>query len=287
MTGAIMLQLRKIAPVLALFAVICVPASRVIAQDSSLATSPEIVLPYAGIVELAQASDIVARVMVTDQAQVRAERAPGLKPGEARLYVEAETQALLSGSSGIGAAVAFLVDLPLDERGKAPRIKKEQFLVFADLVRSRPGTVQLVSADALQPATAQIEAATRRVLTQMAQGNRPPVITGIREVISVAGNLAGESETQIFLETDTGAPVSLSVIRRPSMLPRWGVSWNEIVDASASAPAPETLEWYALACHLPAAMPRGAFLQGDPQSQARAQADYRVILDSLGPCRGG
>jgi hypothetical protein len=69
-------------------------------------------------------------------------------------------------------------------------------------------------------------------------------VTGIRDVMSVPGNLAGESETQLFLDTATGDPVSLSVVRRPGMQPTWGVSWSEIVDQSARPPAPQTVAWY-------------------------------------------
>jgi len=287
MTVNFMLQARKVWPVLALLVAACAPTNGAIAQNPASVDAAAPVPEYADIVELALASDIVARVAIRDQAQVKAERAPGLEAGKARLYIEAETQALLAGDSIYGEGLAFLVDLPFTDRGKAPRIEKQTFLVFADLVRSRPGTVQLVGPSALQPATPQIEAATRRVLTQIAQGKTPPTITGVKEVMSVPGNLAGESETQIFLETDTGEPVSLSVVRRPSMAPHWGVSWSEIVDASVSAPTRETLEWYALACHLPSRLPRSAFLQADTQSVAQAEADYRMIIDSLGACRGG
>ena len=102
--------------------------------------------------------------------------------------------------------------------------------------------------------------------------------------MSVAGNLTGESETQLFLETATGTPVSLTVIRRPGMAPHWGVSWSEIVDQSARPPAPETVEWYRLACSLPPQLPRDAFLQDDRAARTRAEADYAFILEELGGC---
>ena len=102
--------------------------------------------------------------------------------------------------------------------------------------------------------------------------------------MSVAGNLTGESETQLFLETATGTPVSLTVIRRPGMDPQWGVSWSEIVDQSARPPAPDTVEWYRLACSLPPELPADSFLQQDPAAQGQAREDYRFILDQLGEC---
>ena len=149
---------------------------------------------------------------------------------------------------------------------------------------SASGTLQLLSSTAMLPAGPQIEARVRRVLTQLAQPDVPPAITGVRDVISVPGNLAGESETQMFVETDTGAPVSLSVIRRPGMAPEWGVSLGELVDASARPPAPESIAWYRFACFLPRELPYDSFLQRDRQSQDRAREDYAFVLAQLGPC---
>ena len=239
---------------------------------------------YVDLVDLARASDLVARVTIDDQITVPVERAPGLQPGQVRLYLETLTGALLAGASGVGESLVFLADMPADSRGRAPRIKGTSYLVFADYVPSRPGEIRLVAPNAMQPATPALEERVRQVLTQFAQGDAPPTITGVREVMSVPGNLAGESETQIFLATQEGTPVSLSIIRRPGMQPEWGVSWSEIVDQSAQAPARGTLDWYALACFLPRELPGAAFLQADAASRAQARADYRLILDGIGSC---
>ena len=113
----------------------------------------------------------------------------------------------------------------------------------------------------------------------------PPRITSVRDALSVDGNLVGESETQFFLNTEKDGPVSLSVLRRPNMAPRWGVSWTEIVDQSAIAPRPDTLEWYRLACSLPAELPGQANLSRDPAARARTAQDYAFVLRQLGECR--
>lgn len=239
---------------------------------------------YVDLVELALASDIVARVEVDDQATVRPERAPDVAPGSVRIYVEAVTQALLGGRVPIGESLSFLVDRPADNRGRAPKIKKQVFLVFGQSTPGRTGEIRLSGFNAMQPATAQLEQRVRQVLGQLAQANRPPRITGIREVMSVPGNLTGESETQVFLETQGGDPVSITIIRRPGMSPQWGVSWTDIVDQSARPPAPETLQWYSLACFLPGELPDDAFLQRDRESRDRARADYRLVVDQLGRC---
>jgi hypothetical protein len=242
-------------------------------------------LTYVDLVEMGQAADLVLRAEVTRQRNVPPDRAPGLQPGKARLYVEAATQTLLAGAGPVGESQAFLVDLPLNARGRRPDIKRQVVLLFARRTAGRPGELQLVGPQAMQPADPALEQQVRRVLTQLVQGDRPPVVTGVREAMSVAGNLAGESESQIFLETRSGDPVSLTVLRRPGMAPSWGVSWTDIVDQSARPPAPETLEWYALACFLPETLPERAFIQRDPESRARARADYSLVREQLGACR--
>ena len=239
---------------------------------------------YADLADLTEAAALVALVEVRDQAQVEPERAPGLAPGHARLYLEARTLALLAGRAALGESLVYLADVPLDAKGKAPKLKKQHFLVYADPVAGRAGALQLVDPSAQLPATPENEQLARAVVAALAAPDAPPAVTGIRDVMSVPGNLAGESETQLFLDTRTGQPVSLSVVRRPGMEPAWGVSWSEIVDQSARAPEPRTVAWYRLACFLPAQLPANAFLQRDAASRRQAEADYRFIVEQLGAC---
>ena len=241
-------------------------------------------LTYADLVDLAQASELVLRVEIRDQRAVPPDRAPGLAPGQVRLYLQARTQALLAGAGPVGETHAFLTDVPLDVRGRRPNLKRGVYLLFANRVPGRPGELVLVGRGAMQVADPLLDQRLRVVLTQLVQGTLPPVITGVREAISVPGNLAGESETQVFLATQGGQPVSLSVVRRPGMAPAWGVSWSEIVDQAARPPAPETLAWFALACRLPDSLPESAFLQRDPTSRTRAREDYAFVRRELGNC---
>jgi len=255
------------------------------AGDAPVAVAPAPPLAtYADFAAFAEQADVVAIVEVRDQAEVEAARAPGLSIGESRLYIEARTQALLAGRSALGESLSYLADVPRDAKGRAPKLKKQRFIVFADMVAGRPGELRLVGPGAQVPATPETEQLARTVLAALAAADVPPAVTGIRDVMSVAGNLAGESETQVFLDTASGEPVSLSVIRRPGMEPQWGVSWSEIVDQSARAPSPETVEWYRLACFLPPQLPSDAFLQDDRAAHARAEADYGYILEQLGAC---
>ena len=249
------------------------------------AQSPTAAPPtYADLVSLSESANLVLRAEVKRQAVVEPERAPGLQPGHARLYIEAETLALLSGTMPVGESLRYLVDVPLDAKGKTPKLKNQQFLLFA-----RPGRrateIQLVDPRAQIAYSPELETQLRPVLNQLAAADKPPVVSGIRDALSVPGNLAGESETQLFLDTVAGDPVSLTIVRRPGQRPQWGVSWSELVDQAARPPRSETLEWYRLACTLPPRLPDRANLTRDSASRARAAEDYAFVLQQLGPCQ--
>ena len=240
---------------------------------------------FADIATYADVADVVAVVQVRRQTLVKPERSPGLKPGHARLYIEARTEALLGGRAALGESLAYLVDVPLTASGKPPKLKKQRFIIFADSVPGRPGELQLSGPNAYFEADEATTSRVRAVVAALSAPDVPPRITAVRDVISVRGNLAGESETQIFLETNGGAPVSISLVRRPGMEPQWGVSWSEIVDQSAAPPVPDTIEWFRLACFLPAEIPPSAHLQSDRAARYQASADYRFVLDQLGSCQ--
>lgn len=252
-----------------------------LAQPAGTAAPPA--PTYADLATLADSAPLAVRVRVKDQATVPAERAPGLAAGRARLYVEAQTVALLAGTGALPESLRYLADVPLDAKGKVPKLKKQEFILFARPVAGRPGELQLAGPNALLVWNAGLEARIRPILAALADAP-PPRVTGVRDVLSSAGNLAGESETQIFLATARGEPAALTVIRRPGMAPRWGVSWTELVDQAAEAPAKETIAWYRLACGLPRTLPAGANVASDPADRARAAQDYRFVVEQLGPC---
>ena len=243
---------------------------------------------YADLVTLAERSELVIRAKIRRQTQVSPERAPGLQPGFARLYIEAETQALIAGNSSIGESLAYLVDVPLTAKGKVPKLKKREFVLFANAVpgrRSERGAeIQLTAKNAQLDYSPQFVERLRPVLTSLARGDVPPRIEGISDALAVQGTLVGESETQVFLATQDRSPVSLTVLRRPGQEPVWGVSWGEIIDSAARAPEPETLRWYRLACSLPGELPSSANLARDPAARRLAAADYRLVVEQLGPC---
>ena len=239
---------------------------------------------YADLADLADAADLVVHVLVAKQIPLPPERAANVAPGYTRLYIEARTQALLAGKAPLGESVRYLVDVPLDAKGKAPKLKKREFLLFARSVPGRPGELQLTGPTAQLPYDETTAARLRPILAELAAADAPPAIAGVRDALAVPGTLVGESETQIFLGTASGDPVSLTIVRRPGMAPAWGVSYSEIVDQAARPPEPDTLAWYRLACFLPEQLPRGANLSQDPASRTRAAQDYAFVLQQLGSC---
>ena len=239
---------------------------------------------YTDLVDLSEAADLVLKANIRKQAEVKRERAPGLAPGYARLYIEAETEALIAGTVPVGERLRYLVDVPLDARGRVPKLRKQSVVLFARPVAGRLGELQLVLPGAQFLATPAFEARVRPVIASTLAPDKPPVVTGIADALSIPGNLAGESETQLFLRTASGDPASVTIIRRPGQPPRWGVSWSELVDQSARAPAPETLEWQRLACGLPETLPADANLARNPSAQRQAAEDYQLVRRELGPC---
>ena len=241
-------------------------------------------LSYADIVDLADGAPLVLRAQIRSQATVEPERSPGLLPGFVRLYVEARTSALIAGNVPVGELLRYLVDVPVDERGRAPKLKKQEVILFARPVPGRPDQIQLVDPHAQFSYSEAFEARLRPVLSALLSPDAPPRVTGIRDALAVEGTLVGESETQLFLDTENDGPVSVTIVRRPGQAPRWGVSWTEIVDQSARAPQRGTLEWYRLACSLPDTLPGSANLSRDPRSRALASADYALVREALGAC---
>lgn len=251
-----------------------------LAQDGAGTAPPT----YADLADLADPADAVIRVQIRKQAEVEPERSPGLREGHVRLYIEARTVALLKGSRAVGESLRYLVDVPRDANGKAPRLKKREVILFTRPSSGRAGEIALTGPNAQIDWTPDVEQRLRPILTSLSAPDAPPAIVTVREALSVSGNLVGESETQFFLSTTSREPVSISVVRRPGMAPSWGVAWDEIVDQAASPPQAETLEWYRLACFLPDALPRAANISADASGRSRAETDYRFIRAELGDC---
>lgn len=265
----------------ALAAAAAVPAESQAPAASAAASGPT----YADLADLALAAPVAAHVRIAKAAAVKAERAPGLKPGMARFFVQAGLVSLIRSPQSLPARLSYVVDLPLDSRGKAPKLRKGgEFLLLAAPVPGKPGELQLAAPDAQVAFTPERASTLRSIIREASSASPPPRIAGIGRAFHVPGAIRGESETQIFLQTAGGTPVSLTILRRPGETPQWAVALSEIVDEAAEPPAPGTLLWYRLACGLPRALPRQSLAEADSEGSAAIQADYRLVLERLGPC---
>lgn len=254
-------------------------------QAPGKAPAPTPAPTYADLADLALGAPVAAQIRIAKATAVKAERAPGLKPGMVRFYVEAGLVSLIRSPQTLPERLSYLVDLPLDSRGKPPRLRKgSEFLLLAAPVPGKPGELRLAAGDAQIPFTPERAATLRSIIREASSASPPPRIAGIGRAFHVPGAIRGESETQIFLQTAGGTPVSLTVLRRPGETPHWAVALSEIVDEAAEPPAPGTLLWYRLACGLPGALPRQSLAEADTEGAAAIQADYRLVLERLGPC---
>lgn len=272
---------RRIAAFLPALALGAAVSGQIPVPQPSFATAE---LTYADLVDLADIAPVVARVEVREAVALKPERTGAVRPGFARVYVKARTRALLVGE-GLGESVGYLADVPLDAKGRVPKLKKREVLVFARTVEGREGELQLVAPDAQQLWTPALEERARAILTELVAPQAPPRVLGVREAMHVRGNLLDEGETQIFLATERGDPVSISVLRRPgAAAPLWGVALGEIVDQAARPPARDTLTWYRLACFLPNGVTPATVLPGNEADRRKAAEDYRYVRGQLGAC---
>ena len=252
------------------------------AAESQPATPPAD-LTYVDLADLALAAPLAAHV--------RVKRAVALKPGEAgngragwtRFYVQAELVSLLRGAQGLPTEVSYLADVP-NAGSKPPKLaRKSEYILLAQPVPGRPGELRLVAPDAQLPFTPARANLLRGILREAAAADAPPRITGIGRAFHVPGALPGESETQFFLQTADGRPVSLSVLRRPGETPSWSVALSEITDDSAAAPTANSLLWYRLACTLPRTIPEQSYADA-PENGEAIKADYALVIERLGTC---
>jgi len=235
---------------------------------------------YSDMADLIEASPFVINSRIKAINRVKIPPADGQGTPHRYLLIKAEVISLIRGQDGLPQTITFLAN---PDDNKTVYRKKRRMLVFATSGQAN-GQIRLVSRHAAQPWTPELEAVVRSITAEMLKHDSPPAITGIGDAFFISGTVAGEGETQIFLKTQSGAPISLSVIRRPLQAPRWGVSLGEIVDESAVTPTRDTLLWYRLACGLPSRLPYESIRTLSSQSAESAQRDYQFVIESLGSC---
>lgn len=238
-------------------------------------------LLYADVVDLFGSAPIVIHARITGATRIKDVALPA---GISRFYIEADVVALIRGPQGVPPRVTYVVDMGLDSRGRPPKLKRADVLLAAKPVAGRPGEIQLTAGDAQVGWTADLDTRIRAAITSVMASDAAPVVTGVGSAFHVAGSVPGESETQIFLTTANGAPVSLSILRRPGETPRWALALGEIVDEAAGPPEKDTLAWYRLACFLPRNLPDAAVTELAAADADLARQDYAFVIAQLGTC---
>lgn len=278
---------------LLLAAAICVNTSGFSPFGGSARAAPaqQVVAPspysYAQVADLAQGAPAILIGRVRSVAAVPAERAPGLRPGTARYYLDVQATTLIRGEGGLSQRLGMLIDMPEANGRTSARALKGKTFVFFGKAAAGGTQFQLLDSDALLPWTPGLEAQLRTIASELVATDAPPAIRSVANAFHVRGTVAGESETQIFLTTATGRPVSLSIIRRPGQEPHFGAALGEIIDEAASVPPRDTLLWYRLACGLPATLPAKATAGLEPADADAARVDYAAFIAQLGVCDRG
>ena len=239
---------------------------------------------YSDIADLVVISPLIVDVTVRNVRKLSAEQSAAVPASLERVLVEADVMALIRGQGGITPRVRFLLDVPKNAKGKIPKLQKQRIYLFGRQVAGRPGEIQLARPNALALFSTTNDELVRAITKEAVQANAPRRITSVSSAFHSAGTVLGEGETQIFLKTDNDQPLSLTILSRPGQQKTWAVSTAEVIDASATAPQRFTLLWYRLACGLPHALPSDRVEGASNADTARAQGDYKFVIESLGPC---
>lgn len=229
---------------------------------------------YASLAKVFADAAIVARVKVTGVQEIK----PAPSPDKVRYFATTAVMALIKAPSPQPPTFKLLADLPLDSRGKRPKVNKAEWLIAA---RPQGSDVQLVAAPVRW--TADNEARARAIVASVAEPGAPGQVRRVSGAFYSPGTVPGESETQIFVDFVNGTKGSLSVLRRPGVEPAWHASFGEVASDSPP-PAKDTFAWYRLACGLPQTLPETALGDLDAAGRTATAKDYAFVLAQLGAC---
>lgn len=272
-----------------MIAAICVlPAQALPAQGqgdgNSTFSVPAQGAAYADIADLVVISPLILDARIRKVTKLPEPQTLGVPANIQRVVIDADVTSLIRGADGFAASARLLLDIPKDAKGKIPKLQKRRYFILGSKVAGTPGALKLSRPDALVEWSAENDATLRAITKDAVQVDAPQAVSGISGAFHTQGTVLGEGETQIFLRTASGQPISVSVLSRPGQAKRWAVSTGDVIDESAVAPSRNTLLWYRLACSLPRTLDPRLVESGEAKDIANAQADYRFVVDSLGPC---
>jgi hypothetical protein len=252
--------------------------------QNSVPSTPYRTLSYADVADMALAGKLAAQVRIRRATRIKGAQAIGVAADRKRFLVEADVLALIRGSESAPPRITYLIDLAADARGRVPRLDRGEAIIFANRVPGYPNEVRLVSPDAQLAATPENVTRIRLILSEANSDLAPPAITGISGAFYAQGNITGEGETQFFLDTETGKPVSITVAHFANAPPRWTISLGELVDQATPPPPRNTLLWYRLACFLPEQIPAEHLDAQEADIAALIKQDYALVKFGLGAC---
>jgi hypothetical protein len=234
-------------------------------------------LRYPALADLVVSSPVIVRAVIVKAQAIPERLAPGLAPGMARMLVTADVEAALVAPAAVPPKLSWLYDVKLDGRGRVPALRGRRVMAWLE-TPGADGKATLTRAWGQQDWSEALATRVRALATEVTAG-RVPEITGVTNGFRVEGTVPGESESQFFLATKAGRPLTMVVLERPGQSLKVAVADGDIIDDSATSVMPETLLWYRLACGLPATLPVAA--GGNDVALANA---WIGALASLGPC---
>ena len=238
--------------------------------------APASAASFADLAALTLAAPVVIRATVVKADRLGKRDAVGVPSGAARTLVTATTTAAVVAPGEVPQRLTYLRDVPLDAAGKIPKLAGRDVLLFLrpDAV---PGQYVLADAHGEVPWSTDADADVRGVVAAARSGS-VPVVTGVASAFRVPGAVPGEAESQFFVSTAAGKPVSLVVLTRPGAARRVSIALGDVIDDAAAPIPPRTLLWYRLACTLPATLPPAV------AADAAVADDWAFVRASLGPC---
>ncbi|MGL5839020.1 MAG: hypothetical protein ACRCY3_11015 [Sphingorhabdus sp.] len=239
---------------------------------------------YADVADLVTIAPLILDARIRKITKLPETQTVGVPATVQRVLVEADVTALIRGTEGFPARARFLLDISKDAKGRIPKLQKRRYFLLGSKAQGLPGTMKLARPDALIEWSPANDTLLRAITKEAVQLGAPQAISGLTSAFHSAGTVIGEGETQIFLRTAGGDPISISVLSRPGQAKRWAVSTGDVIDESAIAPASNTLLWYRLACSLPPALDPKLVESPEAEAVKAAQADYAFVIEALGPC---
>lgn len=236
---------------------------------------------------LAVNSPVVIEGEVRRVRRIGGRAAADVPAGESRHLVELDLTAALKAPGVLPARAEWLWQGP---GRNAPVAKGAQLQVFLADPRAGPAPevmqYRLIAPDAMRRRTPADDAALRAILGEARQpGAAGLMVTGVSAGFRTEGTVAGRSESQFFLTTTGGRPLTLTVTRTPDAPPAVSVATGDVIAASAQAIQPRTLVWRALSCGLPAQLPDT--LAESVAADPGLAEDYALARAGLADCSAG